>query len=67
MVNVAPCKVNGELIGEWVAGRAEIIADAIEVKRIAGCFGRKHGLQKRFFDLLGWFTRAEMTMVAVRL
>lgn len=65
-VRVAPCKVNGEPLGDWHPGMARFLtADEIpEVKKI---YSKKYGVQKIFFDLLGIFQRQERLFIAVRL
>jgi uncharacterized protein len=52
-VTVAPCKANGELLGEAFEARARIIEDAAERKRADDLLTQKYGLMKRLFLLLG--------------
>lgn len=47
-VTVAPCDLRGNLTGEAVAGKAEILS-AAETERVRGLLRRKYGL-------IGWIT-----------
>jgi PPOX class probable F420-dependent enzyme len=65
-VQVAPCKVNGDLLGEWVPARVELLDDEY-AKHVNDLFRKKYGLQKLFFDLIGKLQKREMTALAVHL
>ncbi len=54
-VRVSPCKYNGEVNGEWIDGRAEIVADGALQKRIDHMLNQKYGLVKRLFELTAMF------------
>jgi PPOX class probable F420-dependent enzyme len=66
-VNIAACKSNGDLIGEWIEGQAEIISNPIEEQVINRKFNRKYGLQKKLYDLFGFFNRMKMTAIVIRI
>ena len=51
-VRVAPCKVEGTPVGEWVAGEACLV-DAAEAERVNRGLKKKYGLMKTLFDLMG--------------
>ncbi len=51
MVVTAPCKANGEVLGESAEGRARLLS-AEEGKRANGLLNRKYGVMKRLFDLM---------------
>lgn len=57
-VQVAPCKVQGEVIGQWVKGTARP-ADNQMADAINRLFSQKYGMQKMFFDLLGRLQKFE--------
>lgn len=65
-VKAAPCKVNGEVIGEWVPARAELL-DQAGYQQVSRLFRKKYGLQKVFFDVMGKLRKREMTALAVYL
>jgi uncharacterized protein len=63
-INIAPCKVNGILIGQWVKASAQIIGDQLLAAHINKLFNKKYGIQKFLFDITGWFSRlATVTLV----
>lgn len=57
-VQVAPCKVQGEIIGKWVKGTAYLV-DSKTADVINQLFSRKYGLQKVFFDVVGRLQKFE--------
>lgn len=57
-VQVAPCKAQGEVIGQWVKGTARP-ADNQMADSINRLFSQKYGMQKAFFDLLGRLQKFE--------
>lgn len=65
-VRVAPCKVNGELVGDWHPGTARFLSED-EIPMVKRIYSRKYGIQKVFFDLAGLFQRQDRLLIAVRL
>ena len=65
-VRVAPCKVNGELLGDWHNGTARFLSGD-EILVVEKMFSRKYGLQKYWFDLLGRLQRRERLFIAIQL
>lgn len=53
-VTVAPCTMNGKLLGEAVAGTARLLTDPDERKSADDTLNRKYGLTKR---ILNWLNR----------
>ena len=53
---VAPCKNNGEVLGDWLDARIRL-AQGSEVDQANHLFNRKYGLTKRFFDMVNFFSR----------
>lgn len=52
-VNIAPCKMDGTLLGDWVQAQAcEILDEEIDGK-VDQLLGKKYGLMKRLFSLSG--------------
>ena len=64
-IRVAPCKVNGELLGDWHPGMARFLG-AEETPLVDKTFSRKYGFQKFLFDLLGKLQRRERVFLAIR-
>jgi PPOX class probable F420-dependent enzyme len=52
-VNVAPCKVGGELVGTWIKAQAQIIEEFSRIQEIDKLLDKKYGLMKKLFDLGG--------------
>ncbi len=48
-VRVAPCQVDGKLIGAWVTGTASLLS-AAETARVNALFDAKYGELKRQFE-----------------
>lgn len=64
-VRVAPCKVNGELLGDWYSGTARFLS-AEETPLVDKIFSRKYGFQKFLFGLLGKLQRRERVFLGIR-
>ena len=52
-VNVAPCKVGGEVLGTWIKAGAQIIEDSTRIQEVDKLLDKKYGLMKKLFDLFG--------------
>lgn len=52
-VRIAPCKVDGTLLGDWVEARAEADASPEALEHVQRLMRRKYGLAFLFFRLLG--------------
>jgi len=64
-VRVAPCKVNGELLGAWHTGSVRFLSIE-ETLLVEKTFSRKYGFQKFVFDLLGRIQRRERIFLAIQ-
>ncbi len=65
-VMVAPCRVNGELLGDWhpTDARFMMAEETVLVKKV---YSRKYGLMKLFFDFMGIFRRVDRVFIALTL
>lgn len=65
-VRVAPCDVQGKLLGEWVEGQARVLeeAQADFVSRLAR---RKYGFRKTIFDILNKLLRHAWVVIEISL
>jgi PPOX class probable F420-dependent enzyme len=52
-VTVAPCTLNGRIIGPTIAARARIVTDAVEAARAKAALNAKYGLVRRLYYLAG--------------
>ncbi len=65
-VMVAPCKANGEVLGEAVAGMARVL-DADSGQHANRLLTRKYGVFKRLFDLVHRVTGRYATRVYIEI
>ncbi|NPV87645.1 MAG: PPOX class F420-dependent oxidoreductase [Anaerolineae bacterium] len=65
-VNIAPCKVDGELLGGWVAAKAHEVTDRSVHPQIDRLFDRKYGLMKKFFALLSALQKRQYAILAIQ-
>jgi PPOX class probable F420-dependent enzyme len=64
-VQIAPCKMNGALLGIWIAGKAQLITDKAEDDRINRLFSKKYGIQKALFDAAGKLSGRSLIAVTI--
>ncbi|MGA2111857.1 MAG: PPOX class F420-dependent oxidoreductase [Anaerolineales bacterium] len=50
-VNVAPCRMNGRLVGSWVPAQARENADPDVKAKVDRLLDRKYGLMRKLFGL----------------
>jgi len=65
-VRLAPCKVDGTPVGEWVEGEARFL-DAAEAERVNQGLKKKYGLLKTLFDLFGNSAKTPSATLEIRL
>jgi len=66
-VNVAPCKMDGTVIGDWVPAQARQIADGTECNKVDQLFNKKYGLMKKLFALQGARKEVKDIFIEVKL
>ncbi|MFZ2095581.1 MAG: PPOX class F420-dependent oxidoreductase [Anaerolineales bacterium] len=65
-VHIAPCKMDGELLGDWVPALAhEVTGDEIE-QRVDRLLGKKYGIMKRIFSMAGRSDRRKYTILEMK-
>lgn len=64
-VKVAPCDMRGELRGDWVAARAEILTGA-EAEHGMQLLNKKYVPWKQLLDFFAMFRKRERTVFAIR-
>lgn len=50
-VNIAPCKVDGTLLGGWITARAREVTDKDTFSKVDHLLDKKYGLMKKMFAL----------------
>jgi PPOX class probable F420-dependent enzyme len=63
-VKIAPCKIRGEVTGEWQDGRVEIIAGE-EARRAANLVRRKYFPLAHILSFFARFSRRERIVMAI--
>jgi hypothetical protein len=52
-VNIAPCKMDGALLGDWIQVEARVISDEEIDHKVDRLLGKKYGLMKTIFSWTG--------------
>ncbi len=66
-VNVAPCKADGALLGEWLPAQAHEVGDEAIARKVDGLLDRKYGLIKKLFALVAVLQRRTYTVLEIKL
>ena len=64
-VKIAPCNMSGEVLGEWVEARAEIISGE-EAVRGMQLLNKKYFPWKQLLAVFAFFSRRERIVFAIR-
>lgn len=64
-IRLAPCKNNGELLGDWVEAYAEI-SDEVTAEKANQILNRKYGMTKRMFDFMGKMRGQDYCVLVVK-
>lgn len=65
-VQVAVCDVRGNLLGDWLPARAQLVNEET-AKEVNRWLRKKYGLQKLFFDLFGKLNKSESATLFIKL
>jgi PPOX class probable F420-dependent enzyme len=66
-VNIAPCKTDGTLIGEWIAANACEVTDQATYQKVDQLLDKKYGLVKKMFAMASALQGREYTVLGVEL
>jgi hypothetical protein len=66
-VQIAPCKADGALLGEWLPALAREVIDEPVSRKVDRLLGRKYGFQKVIFSLLSTLQRRKGTILEIKL
>ncbi len=64
-VQIAPCKVNGQVVGDWVKATAKEKRDKPTAQKVDKLLNRKYGLMKKLFALTSLFQKKENTVLEI--
>jgi PPOX class probable F420-dependent enzyme len=65
-VNIAPCKMDGELLGDWVQASAREVKDQEIDRKVDQLLGEKYGLIKTMFALAGGLNGRKYTILEMK-
>jgi PPOX class probable F420-dependent enzyme len=65
-VNIAPCKMDGELLGDWVQASAREVKDQEIDRKVDQLLGEKYGLMKTMFALAGGLNGRKYTILEMK-
>ena len=65
-INLAPCKMDGTLLGEWKPVLAREVSDGDVAKKVDRLLDQKYGLMKKLFSLGDIFKKPAQTVLEIR-
>jgi PPOX class probable F420-dependent enzyme len=65
-VNIAPCKMDGTLVGDWVPASAREVKDEATANKVDQLLGKKYGLIEKLFSLMGGRNGLENTIIELK-
>jgi uncharacterized protein len=66
-VNIAPCKMDGTLIGNWAPATAREVLDGTTGKIVDKLLDKKYGLMKKMFALVSAIQGRKYTVIEVKM
>ena len=66
-VNIAPCKADGTLLGEWIPALAREHEDEETGRKVNRLLDKKYGLVKKMFGLLSALQGRKDTVLEIKL
>jgi hypothetical protein len=65
-VRVVPCSIGGDVMGDWLDGRAEAVEEAAS-RHFDELFNKKYGAQKRLMGVVAAIRGRKYLIYAIRL
>jgi PPOX class probable F420-dependent enzyme len=66
-VNIAPCKADGALLGEWIPALARELKDEATDRKVNRMLDKKYGLVKKMFGLVSTLQGRIDTILEIKL
>jgi PPOX class probable F420-dependent enzyme len=66
-VNIAPCKMDGTLLGNWAPATAREVQDGTTGKKVDNLLDKKYGLMKKMFALASAIQGRKYTVLEVKI
>ncbi len=65
-VNIAACKVDGTLLGEWVSADAHEVINSDISRKVDQLLDRKYGLLKKMFAMVSALQGRKYTLLSIK-
>ncbi len=66
-VNIAVCKMDGSLLGDWIQAKANEVVDENTDKKVDRLLDKKYGLMKKIFSLSSSLQGKKNTIIEISL
>jgi PPOX class probable F420-dependent enzyme len=66
-VHIAPCKMNGALLGDWVQASAREVSDQEIDSKVDRLLAKKYGLMKSLYSLASSIQSRKYTILEIKL
>jgi len=67
LVNIAPCKMDGAVLGDWHAATAREVKGSEANRKVDRMLDKKYGLMKKLFALAAIFQRSQYTVLEIKM
>jgi uncharacterized protein len=65
-VNIAPCKMDGSLLGDWLPAKARELSDADTNRKVDRLLDKKYGLMKKMFGMVSTLQGRQYTVLEMK-
>jgi uncharacterized protein len=65
-VHIAPCKMDGGLVGDWIEASAHLVDDPEIDRHVDRLLGKKYGLMKTLFGLTSSIRGRKNTIIEIK-
>jgi PPOX class probable F420-dependent enzyme len=65
-VNIAPCKMEGALLGGWIEASARLVNDPETDRKVDRLLGKKYGFMKTIFGLTSSVQGRKNTIIEIK-
>ncbi len=62
---IAPCKGNGDVLGEWIDAHAQLLVDAEKQRYVNALLRKKYGLWKPIFELYSKIIKRKVAFLQI--
>ncbi len=66
-VYIAPCRMDGALLGDWVEASANLVNDPEIDRKVDRLLGKKYGLMKSLFGLASAIQGRKNTIIEIKI